>query len=119
MKVRDKGARPLHLDAPAFRVLLEWQGPSLGLWRAAEIAALREQAFEPPVLDLGCGDGLVTSMVLPKVQIGLDPDEKVLARAAQHGIYERFEPLPAEEMRLPADSVGTVVSNSVLEHLPH
>ena len=31
-------------------------GPSLGLWRAAEIAALREQTYEPPVLDLGCGD---------------------------------------------------------------
>jgi hypothetical protein len=34
--------RPLYLDAPTFRVLLEQQGPSLGLWRAAEIAALRE-----------------------------------------------------------------------------
>src|SRR5437763_16243007 len=81
--------RPLHLDAATFRVLLELQGPSLGLWRAAEIAALREQAYEPPVLDLGCGDGLVTSMVLPRVEVGLDPDEKALEQAARRGIYAR------------------------------
>ena len=117
MKVRDE-ARGLHLDAATFRVLLELQGPSLGLWRAAEIAALREQVYEPPVLDLGCGDGLVTSMVLPRVEVGLDPDEKALAQAARRGIYERFEAVAAEETRLADESIGTVVSNSVLEHLP-
>ena len=120
MKVCEQtiGVRPLHLDAPAFRVLLELQGPSLGLWRAAEIAALREQVYEPPVLDLGCGDGLVTSMVLPRVEVGLDPDEKALAQAARRGIYARFEAMPAEEARLADESIATVVSNSVLEHLP-
>src|SRR2546430_17590595 len=102
MKVCEQtiGVRPLHLDAPAFRVLLKLQGPSLGLWRAAEVAALREQVFEPPVLDLGCGDGLVTSLVLSRVEVGLDPDKKVLERAARHGIYERFEAVPAAEMQL-------------------
>lgn len=112
------GSKPLHLDAPTFSTLLKLQGPSLGLWRAAEVAALREQVFEPPVLDLGCGDGLVTSLVLSRVEVGLDPDKKVLERAAQHGIYERFEAVPAEEMQLPRGSIGTIVSNSVLEHLP-
>jgi SAM-dependent methyltransferase len=109
---------PLHLDAPTFRTLLEQQGPSLGLWRAAEIAALREVTYERPVLDLGCGDGLVTSLVLPHVEIGLDPDTKVLAQARQRGTYERFEATVAEDMQLPDGSVGTVLSNSVLEHLP-
>jgi len=112
-------SRSLYLDAATFHTLLKLQGPSLGLWRAAEVAALREQVYEHPVLDLGCGDGLVTSQVLSRVEIGLDPDEKVLKRAAQIGIYERFEAVQAEEMRLPDASIGTVVSNSVLEHLPH
>lgn len=126
-------ALPLHLDAAAFHTLLKLQGPSLGLWRAAEIAALREQMYGEsmarargtatklwrPILDLGCGDGLVTSQVLSRVEIGLDPDEKVLKRAAQSGIYERFEAVSAEKMWLPDSSIGTVVSNSVLEHLPH
>lgn len=111
--------RPLHLDTPTFRTLLEKQGPSLALWRAAEIAALREQQYKRPILDLGCGDGLVTSMVLSRVEIGLDPDNRALARAAQLDIYERFVAEPAEAAGLPNESIGTVVSNSVLEHLPN
>ena len=77
---------PLHLDTSTFRVLLEQQGPSLGLWRAAEIAVLREVTYERPILDLGCGDGLVTSLVVPYVEIGLDPNEKVLVQAARRGV---------------------------------
>lgn len=111
--------RPLHLDMPTFRILLEKQGPSLGLWRAAEIAVLREQQYDRPILDLGCGDGLVTSLVLSRVEVGLDPDKDALARAAQMGIYERFVAEPAEVAQLPCESVSTVLSNSVLEHLLH
>ncbi len=110
--------QPLRLDISTLRLLLELQGPSLGLWRAAEIAALREQVFEHPILDLGCGDGLVTSMVLPRVEVGLDPDEKVLVHAARRGIYERLEAVVVEESPIANGSIGTVVSNSVLEHLP-
>lgn len=117
-KSSDFAPGPLHLDVPAFQVLLERQGPSLGLWRAAEVAVLRQVQYERPVLDLGCGDGLVTSLVMSRVEVGLDPDETVLERAAQRGIYERFEPVCAEAMQLPAGSIGTVLSNSVLEHLP-
>src|SRR5205823_12239223 len=86
--------RSLHLDAPTFRMLLEQQGPSLGLWRAAEIAVLREVIYEHPILDLGCGDGLVMSQVMPRVEIGLDPDITALERAARRGLYERFEAIP-------------------------
>lgn len=110
--------KPLSLDATTFRLLLEQQGPSLGLWRAAEIAVLREMTYERPILDLGCGDGLVTSLVVPRVEVGLDPDERMLARASQLGIYEQLVAKRAEEMQLPDESLGTVLSNSVLEHLP-
>ena len=117
-KSSDFAPGPLHLDVPAFQVLLERQGPSLGLWRAAEVAVLRQVQYERPVLDLGCGDGLVTSLVMSRVEVGLDPDENVLKQASLRGIYERFEPVCAEAMQLPAGSIGTVLSNSVLEHLP-
>ncbi len=110
--------KPLHLNPFHFRYLLEKLGPSLGLWRAAEIAALREQHYPHPLLDLGCGDGFVMSMVLPRVEIGLDPDRPALERAARLGIYERFEAQPAEDTQLPDGCLGGVVSNSVLEHVP-
>jgi SAM-dependent methyltransferase len=113
------GTGPLHIDAFTARILLELQGPSLGLWRAAEIAALREQTFERPILDVGCGDGLVTSMVLCVVDVGLDPDKRTLERTARLGLYLQFESAPMEEAHLADESFATVVSNSVLEHLPH
>jgi SAM-dependent methyltransferase len=109
----------LYLDARTFRILLELQGPSLGLWRAAEVAALREQQYERPILDLGCGDGLVTSMVWSRIEFGLDPDENVLAHAARHGTYECLLAVAAENSCLADESIGTIVSNSVLEHLTH
>lgn len=108
----------LHLDAHAFRRLFRQLGPSLSIWRAAEIAALRTQRYEPPVLDLGCGDGLVTSYVLPRVDIGVDPDAQALAHAAGRDLYTRVLPGTLEEARVADGSIRTVLSNSVLEHLP-
>ena len=111
--------KPLYLESPVFRLLLEKQGPSLGLWRAAEVAALKEQSFPKPVLDLGCGDGLVTSLVLPEVEFGIDPDETALERAGQLGIYQKVFAIPVERAPLAAGSIATILSNSVLEHIPN
>ncbi len=107
----------LRLPAHEFQVLLDQLGPSLGVWRAAEIAALRTEIYEPPILDLGCGDGLVASFVLPRVDIGVDPSPLAIRRAAQSRLYARLEARPIEAVALEARSVGTVLSNSVLEHV--
>jgi SAM-dependent methyltransferase len=111
--------KPLYLPGADFRYLLQKLGPSLGLWRAAEIAALREQAYEDPVLDLGCGDGLITAQVLTQVEIGLDPDCEALQRAARFGIYRQLVPEPAASAPVQAGSIATIISNSVLEHIPY
>lgn len=108
---------PLYLDRSTWQILLALQGPSLGLWRAAEIAILREQIYQYPIVDLGCGDGLVTSLVLQNVDIGLDPDEKQLTQARSRDIYNYLIPLPVENASIPPESIGTVISNSVLEHI--
>jgi SAM-dependent methyltransferase len=112
---------PLYLDEDTWLTLLKLQGPSLGMWRAAEIAVLREQVrqgrMQEPVLDLGCGDGLVTSQVLNRVEIGLDPDTQAVAKAASTGIYTRFETVLVQDVALSDGSIGTVLSNSVLEHI--
>ncbi len=113
-------ARPLRLDAATYRLLFERLGPSLAIWRAAEVAALREQTeqgLSEPVLDLGCGDGLVTSLALAHVMIALDPDRHALAKAALLGVYERFEACLIQDAPVENGSVGTVLSNSVLEHI--
>lgn len=109
----------LQLNAPDFRLLFRRLGPSLGLWRAAEIAVFREQHYEHPVLDLGCGDGLVTSFVLDSVDIGLDPDARALQQAATRGIYGELIAERAELASIPDHSIATVISNSVIEHIPN
>lgn len=109
---------PLRLDASRFRILMEAAGPSLGLWRGAEIAALREVDFQAPVLDVGCGDGLVSSLALWLVDVGLDPNEDAISRAKKSGIYERLMKTTIEEAELPDESAASVLCNSVIEHAP-
>jgi SAM-dependent methyltransferase len=109
----------LTLPARDFRFLLDRLGPSLGFWRAAEIAVFRNSApYEPPILDLGCGDGLVTSRVFPRVALGVDPDPIALQNAQRLGIYTDLLCSRMEDADLPAEQFGTVISNSVLEHIP-
>lgn len=109
--------RPLHLPTHDFEILLKTMGPSLGLWRAAEIAVLRDYNFKRPILDLGCGDGEISSFVLSEVEIGLDPWAQALQKAAQRGIYTRLIQSTIQEADLPAGSIATVLSNSALEHI--
>lgn len=111
-------AARLQLPQADFLTLLERQGPSLGLWRAAEVAALREQRYPAPVLDLGCGDGLVSSLVLSCIEYGVDPSSEALARARALGVYRELIARPVEHVPLRSNGIATVISNSVLEHLP-
>ncbi len=50
--------------------------------------------------------------------MGVDPDQRVIEQARQRGIYDQLLAWPAEQAHLPDASMGTVISNSVLEHLP-
>lgn len=109
--------RPLYLPSHDVEVLLKTMGPSLGLWRAAEIAVLRDHSFKRPILDLGCGDGEITSYVLRNVEIGLDPWDKALQKAAERGIYNRLIQATIQEADLPDGTIATVLSNSALEHI--
>lgn len=109
--------KPLHLQAQSFQFLLKQLGPSLGLWRAAEVAVLCQQAYERPILEVGCGDGLVTSMVLPQVEIGVDPNP-IAKKAYGLNLYKCIEQAPVESVHIAPGSIATVISNSVLEHVP-
>ena len=69
------------------------------------------------MLDVGCGDGLVTSLVMKRVDIGCDPFSEAAGRAAGSGLYERIERRPVEAAHLPDGGLRTVLCNSVLEHV--
>jgi SAM-dependent methyltransferase len=79
---------------------------------------LRRQEYLQPVVDLGCGDGLITSLVLSNVEYGVDPYHQALEVATRRGLYVQLIDQPVEKADISGGSVGTVVSNSVFEHLP-
>lgn len=97
-------------ELPAFRALL----------RAVEARFYQDLLpLEGPVLDLGCGDGHFASVTFPRrLQAGIDPSAGCLAEARGRDAYHMLVRSPGHALPFPAGHFGTVVSNSVLEHIP-
>jgi SAM-dependent methyltransferase len=98
-----------------------WFAPPVALWRAVELRVAAKEQYEHPLLDLGCGDGLIAQVLFGTegyVDVGFDPWAKQLCRAAQSSAYRHLD--LADGRRLPyADGAfATIFSNSVLEHIP-
>ena len=74
-------------------------------------------------LDLGCGDGLLTRIILQLVGkrdlVGIDPDPAELAHAQRTGIYSALHAAGGDRVPEPDASFDWVLSNSVLEHIDH
>ncbi|MBN1953564.1 MAG: class I SAM-dependent methyltransferase [Anaerolineae bacterium] len=96
-------------DLPAFRALL----------RAVEARFYADLPLREPVLDLGCGDGHFGAVGLPRPpQVGLDPWAASLREARRRGAYRLLVQADGGRMPFPDGCFATVVSNSVLEHIP-
>jgi SAM-dependent methyltransferase len=98
-----------------------WFAPPVALWRAVELRVAAEERYEHPLLDLGCGDGLIAQALFETegyVDVGFDPWAEQLRRAARSGAYRHLD--LADGHRLPyTDGIfATIFSNSVLEHIP-
>lgn len=74
-------------------------------------------------LDLGCGDGLLTRVILQQVGkrdlVGVDPDPAEIAQAKDAGIYSALHEAGGNSVPEPDASFDWVLSNSVLEHIDH
>ncbi|MGC9334482.1 MAG: class I SAM-dependent methyltransferase [Anaerolineae bacterium] len=100
-----------HLKAlPAFRALL----------RAVEAQFYQELLpLEGPVLDVGCGDGHFASVAFPRpLAAGIDPAAGSLREAQEWQAYHLLAQAMGNALPFPSDHFATVVSNSVLEHIP-
>lgn len=97
-------------DLPAFRALL----------RAVEARLYQPlQPLGAPVLDLGCGDGHFAATTFSRrLAAGIDPAAAALSEARQRGAHHLLAQAFGDALPFPDQAFATVISNSVLEHIP-
>ncbi len=94
---------------PAFRALL----------RAVEARFYQHTEMPKPILDLGCGDGHFTQMTFNQpLTAGADPWWGPLQKSQKSGMYRHLAQSMGDHLPFPDNHFGTVISNSVLEHIP-
>ena len=100
--------------------------PATNYWRSIELCEFLARPFpQGRLLDLGCGDGKLTSILLeamhfsPSVLVGVDIDQQETAIASSLGLYQKIYTTPANNIPEPDASFDFVFSNSVLEHIPN
>lgn len=100
-----------HLKSvPAFRALL----------RAVESRFYRLVELPSPTLDLGCGDGHFAQMTFSEpLSVGVDPWWGPLEKSRQAGAHQLLLNGDGDALPFPDHHFGSVVSNSVLEHIDH
>lgn len=97
-------------DLPYFRAMV----------RAVEDSFYQGLELPGPVLDLGCGDGHFASVAFDHpLDVGLDPWWDPLLEAQKRGAYRMLTLSDGAKIPFPDGYFGSVVSNSVLEHIPH
>lgn len=92
---------------------------ALAMERAAESRLYRRYPIIPRVLDLGCGDGLFAEMLFDgQIDTGVDPDPKELKYARTRNNHSELIRTTGDHIPKPDNYYNTILSNSVLEHIP-
>jgi len=93
---------------------------ALAIERSLECNIFSEQEFIPPILDIGCGDGLFAHILFDgTINTGVDFNAKELKRAKSFKIYDEIINCHADKIPKDDSSYNTIFSNSVLEHIPN
>jgi len=97
--------------------------PGILLFRGRELEALNRYTVNNPlgiqkrVLDLGCGEGNIGSIVFNKIDVGLDMSFDDARKAFRRGIYKNLIVTDARNMPFQDGAFDIVFSNSVIEHI--
>lgn len=95
---------------PAFRALL----------RAIEARKMAVVNYPRPILDLGCGDGNFAALTFNEpIDVGIDPSASAITEARATKMYRELRVTDGLTIPYPDNSFASVLSNSVLEHIPN
>jgi len=77
--------------------------------------------FKSPILDFGCGDGFFADLVFPRhyIDIGLDIEDSRINQAKTTKVYKKLTTFDGKKIPLRSNTISTIFSNSVLEHIPN
>jgi SAM-dependent methyltransferase len=93
--------------------------PSLAIWRALEAQAFDNIMFEPPTLDLACGTGHFSRILLGNMVImGCDLDKNAVRVAANERTLDALSVADARALPYPDCAFNSVLANCALEHIP-
>jgi SAM-dependent methyltransferase len=103
-------------QVPAFRALV--RSVECRLFEEAAKQTGQTGAFDVPVLDIGCGDGLFASLAFTKpLFAGIDPNEASLKEARGREAHRHLVAASAARLPFPDQFFNTVVANCVIEHI--
>lgn len=111
MTKREKFLRKFLEKLPAFQAV----------FRMAEAKGIinLEGHWKEPILDIGCGDGIFSEILLGKGKqiIGVDLDEIALKEARKRKVYKKLIKCNAKNLPFSSNSFASVLANSSLEHI--
>ena len=92
---------------------------SHAVWRSCEAKELEKYQLKRPLLDLGCGFGEFSGVFFDSViEVGVDISLKDIFLAAKGKKYKKLKCEDARKMSFKDSSFKSVLSVSVLEHIP-
>jgi SAM-dependent methyltransferase len=107
------------LDPDDFAAYYRYSPSALAVRECLRLRAVRKFDLEPPILDIGCGDGLFATLAYPGKQVwGIDVNLTEIRRAQSTATYNALICGSITEVTLPAGFFRGAIANCSLEHVP-
>jgi 2-polyprenyl-3-methyl-5-hydroxy-6-metoxy-1,4-benzoquinol methylase len=112
------------MQTQIYRQLRErFSHPGISLFRTRELFEVANflrtysLAEEKNILDLGCGEGCIGSLVFSKINFGLDIELGSLKKIKNSDVYRNLIAADARNIPIRDEVLDVVFSNSVIEHI--